>query len=38
MKLFYILLLGMIMIPFVNNAQLTFEVRDAYTFEPINGV
>ncbi len=38
MKLFYILLLGMIMIPFVNNAQLTFEVRDAYTFEPINGL
>ncbi len=28
----------MIMIPFVNNAQLTFEVRDAYTFEPINGL
>ena len=26
------------MIPFVNNAQLTFEVRDAYTFEPINGL
>ena len=28
----------MIMIPVVNNAQLTFEVRDAYTFEPINGL
>lgn len=38
MKLFYILLISMIMIPFVNNAQLTFEVRDAYTFEPINGL
>lgn len=38
MKSTYLMLIGVLFIPILNVAQHTFEVRDAYTFEPINGL
>jgi len=38
MKSIYLILIGLFFAPLLNFAQHTFEVRDAYTFEPINGL
>lgn len=38
MKSIYLILIGLLFVPIINFAQQTFEVRDAYTFEPINGL
>lgn len=38
MKSIYLILIGLLFAPIFSFAQQTFEVRDAYTFEPINGL
>lgn len=38
MKSIYLILIGVLFTPILSFAQQTFEVRDAYTFEPVNGL
>lgn len=38
MKSLFLILIGLLFAPIFGFAQQTFEVRDAYTFEPINGL
>jgi len=38
MKSIYLILIGLLFAPIFSFAQHTFEVRDAYTFEPVNGL
>ncbi|MFM7644682.1 MAG: TonB-dependent receptor plug domain-containing protein, partial [Sphingomonadales bacterium] len=38
MKSLYLMVIGVFFTPILSFAQLTFEVRDAYTFESVNGL
>ena len=38
MKSIYLILIGLLFAPILGFAQQTFEVRDAYTFELVNGL
>lgn len=38
MKSIYLILIGLLFAPIFSFAQQTFEVRDAYTFEPLHGL